>query len=78
MRVTVRAVKDLARNAGVPEDIVERHIDALVAFTFTVALRERKSCRRELREWLYTDKAERPDLKELLKVTEESEAHDVI
>lgn len=78
MRVTIRAVKDLARNAGVPEDIVERHIDALIAYTFTVAVRERKACRREVREWIYTDDPSKPELKDLLKLSDEMKLHDLI
>ena len=41
MRVTVRAVKDLARNAGFSEEMIERHMDLLINFTFGVSHRER-------------------------------------
>lgn len=78
MRVTPRAVRDLARNAGVPEDIIVRHIDSLVSFTFTVAQRERKACRKELREWLYSTEADKPDLKDLLRITEDTQPYDIV
>jgi hypothetical protein len=44
MKVTPRAVKDLARNSGFPEDVVQLYLDELINMTFAVTKRERKSC----------------------------------
>lgn len=53
MRIATRAVKDIAREAGFPEEIVERHIEALTQFTFRIAARERKFNLAKLKAWYF-------------------------
>jgi len=73
MRVTVRAVRDLARNAGFSDEMIERHLDLLVSFTFSVSHRERKSCRSQLRKWIHSDEIAKPHLLDVLKDPEDDE-----
>lgn len=73
MRVTVRAVKDLARNAGFTEDMIDRHIDLLINLTFGVSHRERKYCRSQLRKWIHNDEIDKPHLLDVLREPEEDE-----
>lgn len=72
MKVTTRAVRDLARNAGIPEEMIERHLDMLISFTFAVAHRERKACRAQLRKWIHTDSIVKPPLLDVLKEREDT------
>lgn len=71
MRVTVRAVRDLARNAGFTEDMIERHMDLLINFTFGVSNRERKYCQGKLRKWVHSGEIAKPDLLTVLKEEDE-------
>mgnify|MGYP006276610585 CR=1 len=73
MRVTTRAVRDLARNAGIPEETIERHLDLLINFTFAVAHRERKACRAQLRKWIHSDDVIKPPLLEVLKERDDTD-----
>ena len=74
MKVTPKAVRDLARNAGVPEEIILRHTDELINFTFAVAKRERKSCRQLIKKWIHSEGVIKPDL--LTFISEELENED--
>lgn len=71
MRVTTRAVSKLANESGLPEHIVERHIDALITFTFNVAQRERKLCRNAIRAWYFDKDIAKPQLFDVLDTVEE-------
>jgi hypothetical protein len=73
MKITVRAVKDLARNAGFTEETIERNIDTLINLTFGIAHRERKYCRAQLRKWIHSDEIAKPHLLDVLKEPEEDE-----
>lgn len=71
MRVTTRAVKDLARNAGFSEEQIERHMDLLINFTFGVSHRERKYCQSKLRKWIHDGAIDKPNLLHVLKEDDE-------
>lgn len=74
MKVTPRAVRDIARKAGVPEELILRHIDELINFTFAVAKRERKQCREVIKKWIHAEGVIKPDL--LTYFSEELENED--
>lgn len=74
MKVTPKAVRDLSKNSGLPEELIERHIDELINFTFAVAKRERKQCRQVVKKWLHVGGVIKPDL--LTYLTEELENED--
>ena len=71
MRVTTRAVSKLAVESGLPEAIVDRHIDALITYTFNVAQRERKLCRNAIRAWYFSKDITKPQLFDVLDEAEE-------
>lgn len=73
MKVSTRAVKDLAKDAGLHEEIIERHIDALIAFTFRIAAREQKWCADKVRAWYFDTNLNKPQLFELF-----AEDHDIV
>lgn len=71
MRVTTRAVSKLAIESGIPESIVERHIDALITYTFSVAQRERKICKSAIRAWYFSKEITKPQLFDVLEDIDE-------
>jgi hypothetical protein len=71
MRVTTRAVSILAIESGIPESIVERHIDALITYTFSVAQRERKICKSAIRAWYFSKEIAKPQLFNVLEDIDE-------
>ena len=73
MRITTRAVRDIARNAGFSEEAIERQLDTLINFVFVVAHRERKYCRAQLRKWIHSDEIDKPHLLDVLKEPEDDE-----
>ena len=73
MKVTVRAVKDLAANAGFTEEFSDRYLDEMTAFVFAVAKRERKWCYRKLKHWMYDGSIVKPHLLDVFKDAEEDD-----
>lgn len=71
MRVTTRAVSKLAIESGIPEAIVDRHIDALITYTFSVAQRERKICKNAIRAWYFSKDITKPQLFDVLEDIDE-------
>lgn len=65
MRVATRAVKDIARASGFPEELIERHIESLTQFTFKVAARERKFNLTKLKAWYFNQNPNKPTLFEI-------------
>lgn len=74
MKVKPRAVRDLARNAGFPQEIIDRYSEQLINMTFAVAKRERKSCRELVKKWIYSPSIIKQDI--LTVLTEELENED--
>jgi hypothetical protein len=79
MRVTPTAVRQIAANSGLPNDVVERYIEQFINFTFAVAKRERKHCYKTARNWVHDPEIHKMDLLELLKPTVDIEdAYDIL
>lgn len=80
MRVTVRAVQDLARNAGFPEEVIHRYSDELIKMTFAVAKRERKQCVNKVRAWVHSGDVVKPNITDVLtnKMENEEELYDLL
>lgn len=71
MRVTTRSVSKLAIESGIPEAVVDRHIDALITYTFNVAQRERKICKNAIRAWYFSKAIAKPQLFDVLEEIDE-------
>lgn len=80
MKVTAKAVRDLAKNSGFPEEMVERYLDEMINFTFTVAKRERKQCRKLVKKWIHSAHVIKPDLLTFLseELENEDELYDIL
>ena len=71
MRVTTRGVTKLATEAGIPESVIERNIDALTTLTLLIAKRERKICKQAIRAWYFDRSMGKPPLFDVLEDIEE-------
>lgn len=65
MRIATRAVKDIARESGFPEELIDRHLDAMTQFTFRIAARERKFNLTKLKAWYFNKNPNKPTLFEV-------------
>ena len=61
MKVTIKSVQTIAADAGLPESIVERHIDALCEMILRAKTQERKSCVNNLRNWFHQKGSKPPE-----------------
>lgn len=75
MIIKTRSIRQLARDAGLPEETTERHLDTLCEFAFRVAKKERKFCRDRIRAWQFSKDIGKC---ELFKVLDEDTDYDLI
>jgi hypothetical protein len=66
MRVTVKGITKIATEAGLPESLIDRHIDALIHFAGVVSNRERKLCKNAIRAWYFDKNVAKVPLFEIL------------
>lgn len=66
MIIKVKAVKQLAKDAGLPNEFIDRHVDELCEFVFRVAKRERKFCRDRVRAWHFSSDIGKCELFQIL------------
>jgi hypothetical protein len=71
MKIAVKTVQVMAADAGLPDTIIERHLDALCAMILRAKAQERKTCINNLRHWFHQKEA-RPPLHDLLKALEQT------
>ena len=75
MIIKTRSVRQIAKDSGLPEEIIERHLEALCEFTFRIAKRERKFCRDKIRAWQFSRDIGKC---ELFKVLDEDVDYDLV
>lgn len=71
MKVTIKSVQTIAFDAGIPESIIERHIDALCEMILRAKTQERRTCVNNLRNWFH-QKGAKPPLHDLLEALEQT------
>lgn len=71
MRATTRGITRLAQEAGLPDSVIERHIDSMITFALTVAKRERKICKNAIRGWYFSSNVAKPPLFDVLDEADE-------
>lgn len=67
MKIPVKSVQTLAIEAGLPESVVERHIDALCHIALAMRERERRWCKNRIRRWYFDKALNKPQLFEALE-----------
>jgi hypothetical protein len=55
MKISVKSVQVMAADAGLPETLIERHMDALCGMALRLRAAERKLCQNKIRGW-YNDR----------------------
>lgn len=71
MRATVNGITRAALEAGLPESVIDRHINALVSFAMEMANRERNVCKRAVRAWYFNKDPAKPRLFDVLNDVDE-------
>jgi len=71
MRATVNGITRAALAAGIPESVVDRHIDSLITFALDMAKRERNVAKRAIRAWYFSKDVAKPRLFEILDNVDE-------
>ena len=64
--VAVKNVKVTAADAGLPESVVERHMDTLCQMAIRFKSQERKHCKNQLRKWVHESPLDREPLTDIL------------
>ena len=67
MEVSVKSVQVIALESGLPESLIERHIDALCTMSLRTRLSERKVCLNKIRSWYFNKQINKPQLFEVLE-----------
>ena len=67
MKVAVKSVQTMAIEAGLPDSLVERHIDALCELVLRIRQKERKQCQNSIRRWYFDRSLNKPQLFEILE-----------
>jgi hypothetical protein len=66
LEVAVKSVQTMAVDAGLPESLIDRHIDALCKMAIRVKSQERKNCKNQLRKWMHETPLTRDPLLSIL------------
>ncbi len=66
MIVKTRAVRQLARDVKIPEEIIDRYMDELTEFVFRISKREKKWCRDRIRAWHFSNDVGKVELFQVL------------
>jgi len=66
MQISVKSIVDLANEAGLPQSLIDRHMDALTHFALRLRMAERRRCRNQLRNWTIDKSLNKPPLLEAL------------
>jgi hypothetical protein len=67
MEVSVKSVQIIAMESGLPESLVERHIDALCTMSLRTRVSERQMCLNKVRAWYFNKDRNKPQLFEVLE-----------
>ena len=67
MRVVVKSVQVMAADAGLPDTLIERHLDALCEMALRLRAAERKHCQNKIRGWYNNHNLNRPQIFEILE-----------
>lgn len=75
MIIKTKSVRQLAKDAALPEEFVDRHIDELCDFVWRIAKRERRFCQQRIRAWQFSKDVGKC---ELFQVLDDSTDYDLI
>lgn len=67
MKISVKSVQVIAMESGLPESVVERHIDALCTMSLRTRISERKVCSTKIKGWYFSREKNKPQLFKVLE-----------
>lgn len=71
MILKTRAIRDLARECGLPDHVIDQYFDELTRFVWRVAKKERNFCQTKIRGWVFNQDIGKPPILEVLKSEDE-------
>lgn len=71
MILKTRAIRDLARECGLPDHVIDQYFDELTRFVWRIAKKERNFCQTKIRGWVFNYDIGKPPILEVLKDEEE-------
>lgn len=71
MILKTRAIRDLARDCGLPDHVIDQYFDELTKFVWRVAKKERTFCQGKIRGWVFNHDIGKPPILEILKDEED-------
>ncbi len=71
MILKTRAIRDLARESGLPDHVIDQYFDELIRFVWRVAKKERNFCQTKIRGWVFNQDIGKPPILEVLKSEDE-------
>jgi hypothetical protein len=67
MILKTRAIKDISRECGFPEHIIDQYMDEITQLVWRIAKKERNFCRTKIRGWVFNTDIGKPSVLEVLK-----------
>ena len=67
MKIAVKSVQVMSIEAGLPDSLVDRHIDALCELVLRARQKERTRCQNSVRKWYFDRSLNKPQLFEILE-----------
>ena len=67
MILKTRAIKDICRDCGLSDEVIERNFDALTQLIWRIAKKERLFCQAKIRGWQFSQDIGKPSVLEVLK-----------
>jgi hypothetical protein len=77
MRISTKAVRQIAKDSGFPEGFVEGNEGAFFEFVYRIAMRERKFCQGRIRAWHFDKNQGKCQLFDVLN-SDDSEDYDFL
>lgn len=71
MIIRSKALRELASECNIPDQIVDNHFDALIQLVWCVAKKERGRCQTKIRKWQFSDDIGKPSILEVLRDEDE-------
>lgn len=71
MILKTRAIRDLARECGLPDHVIDQYFDELTKFVWRIAKKERNFCQTKIRGWVFNYDIGKPPILEVLKDEED-------
>lgn len=66
VEIPVKSVQAIAQASGLPDSLIDRHLDSLCEMALRCKALERKQCKSRIRAWYFNKEVNKPQLFEVL------------